>query len=87
MARKKSGIRRCILYVIKTICISVNALEQGMISRTIPYRTPASSKASTKLSVSGTVNGHDYVNLGLPSCTLSATCNVGANEPWNYSNY
>ena len=26
-------------------------------------------------------NGHDYVDLGLPSGTLWATCNVGANSP------
>ena len=26
-------------------------------------------------------NGHDYVDLGLPSGTLWATCNVGANNP------
>lgn len=29
--------------------------------------------------VSGTYNGYDYVDLGLPSGTLWATCNVGAN--------
>lgn len=30
---------------------------------------------------SGTHNGHDYVDLGLPSGTLWATCNVDANSP------
>lgn len=29
----------------------------------------------------GSLNGHDYVDLGLPSGTLWATCNVGANKP------
>lgn len=29
----------------------------------------------------GVVNGHEYVDLGLPSGTLWATCNVGANNP------
>ena len=32
-------------------------------------------------------NGHDYVDLGLPSGTLWATCNVGANEPADYGLY
>ena len=32
----------------------------------------------------GTCNGHDYVDLGLPSGTLWATCNVGANVPEEY---
>lgn len=29
----------------------------------------------------GSINGHDYVDLGLPSGTLWATCNVGADAP------
>lgn len=35
---------------------------------------------------SGTENGHDYVDLGLPSGTLWATCNVGASKPEEYGN-
>lgn len=37
--------------------------------------------------VSGTYNGHDYVDLGLPSGTKWATCNVGASTPESYGNY
>lgn len=29
----------------------------------------------------GVENGHEYVDLGLPSGTLWATCNVGAEMP------
>lgn len=32
-------------------------------------------------------NGHEYVDLGLPSGTLWATCNVGATRPEEYGNY
>ena len=32
-------------------------------------------------------SGHDYVDLGLPSGTLWATCNIGANKPEDYGNY
>ena len=32
-------------------------------------------------------NGHDYVDLGLPSGTLWATCNVGASKPTDYGSY
>ena len=32
-------------------------------------------------------NGHNYVDLGLPSGTLWATCNVGASEPEEYGGY
>ena len=33
------------------------------------------------------VSGHDYVDLGLPSGTLWATCNVGASSPEEYGDY
>lgn len=32
-------------------------------------------------------NNHKYVDLGLPSGTLWATCNVGASKPEGYGNY
>ena len=35
----------------------------------------------------GSLNGHDYLDLGLPSGTLWATCNVGANAPEKYGDY
>ena len=35
----------------------------------------------------GTINGHDWVDLGLPSGTKWATCNVGATAPEGYGNY
>lgn len=31
--------------------------------------------------------GHEYVDLGLPSGLLWATCNIGADAPENYGNY
>ncbi|MBO7133570.1 MAG: hypothetical protein J6W06_05400 [Bacteroidales bacterium] len=36
---------------------------------------------------SGTLNGHEYVDLGLPSGTKWATCNVGATSPKEYGDY
>ena len=36
---------------------------------------------------SGTLNGHEYVDLGLPSGTKWAACNVGANKPEECGNY
>ena len=35
----------------------------------------------------GTYNGHEFVDLGLPSGTLWATCNVGATIPEDYGDY
>ncbi len=31
--------------------------------------------------ISGSINGHDYIDLGLPSGTKWATCNVGGSKP------
>lgn len=39
------------------------------------------------ITVSGKVNGHTYVDLGLPSRTLWATYNIGAKLPGEYGNY
>ena len=36
---------------------------------------------------SGTLNGHDWVDLGLPSGLKWATCNVGATKPEDYGSY
>ena len=35
----------------------------------------------------GDANGHDYVDLGLPSGLKWATCNVGASTPEGYGHY
>lgn len=42
-------------------------------------------EATTNAAVSH--NGHKYVDLGLPSGLLWATCNVGANSPEEYGDY
>ena len=46
-----------------------------------------SSLRNIKSKGNGSANGHDYVDLGLPSGTLWATCNVGASKPEDYGNY
>lgn len=35
--------------------------------------------------ISGAIQGHDYVDLGLS--VMWATCNVGAENPWDYGDY
>ena len=37
--------------------------------------------------ITGTIAGHTYVDLGLPSGLLWATCNVGASKPEDYGGY
>ncbi len=40
-----------------------------------------------KVYVEGIHKGHKYVDLGLPSGLLWATCNIGASKPEEYGNY
>ncbi|MCQ2318890.1 MAG: PEGA domain-containing protein [Bacteroidales bacterium] len=43
--------------------------------------------SSVRLAFKQEINGHEYVDLGLPSGLLWATCNVGASRPEDYGNY
>lgn len=54
-----------------------------------PWDTPATMDEIVMGSTSliGSENGHDYVDLGLPSGMLWATCNVGAAKPEDYGGY
>ena len=51
---------------------------------TSSYLTIVENGTFTKFTKS---DGHDYVDLGLPSGTLWATCNVGASSPEDYGDY
>lgn len=74
-------IRR--LSILILISFSISVFGQGKISRI----APTSNKPATKLSISGSVSGHDYVDLGLPSGSLWATCNIGSTIPSSYGEY
>lgn len=60
--------------------------------QTSPAKKPAKNSLAKSRSVSvsnpdGHINGHGYVNLGLPSGLKWATCNVGASSPSDYGSY
>ena len=61
--------------------LSVN--EKLVSQQTTDNRQQASGNASQD--ISGTINGHEYVDLGLS--VKWATCNVGASKPEDYGNY
>ncbi|MBP5364826.1 MAG: hypothetical protein J6Y82_02745 [Bacteroidales bacterium] len=44
-------------------------------------------KLNARQPASGEAGGHAYVDLGLPSGTLWATCNIGAKAPMDYGKY
>ena len=59
-----------------------NTTSQQNKSNTSTQNTTKVSKPSN-----GTANGHEYVDLGLPSGLKWATCNVGATSPEDYGDY
>ena len=69
----------------------VVAIAPGTCTITCSATDGSGVKAECKVTVkndnSGTLDGHDYVDLGLPSGTLWATCNVGASNPEKYGGY
>lgn len=62
-------------------------LEQERIEREKREAEAKRKNAGIQKSVSNMVNGHEYVDLGLPSGLKWATCNVGANKPEDYGDY
>lgn len=62
----------------------LKAYPQGRYVAEVTQKKAELEKNAPK---NGSHNGHDYVDLGLPSGTLWATCNVGASSPEDYGNY
>lgn len=56
--------------------------QLSQFNNDVPYITDAQMKVEVI-----DANGHNYVDLGLPSGTLWATCNVGANSETEYGDY
>ncbi len=64
--------------------IEKNSEEKPFLKKQQVTVAPSSKSAPKK---KNEINGHEYVDLGLPSGTLWATCNVGAEKPEEYGNY
>ena len=62
-----------------TVTVFLADLNEGLLERTIFVLQLGS--------VFGEENGYEWVNFDLPSGTLWATCNVGANSPEKYGFY
>lgn len=67
---------------LNKIIIKVLALAFLFLSYVVSNASPLSEKK-----LKSDQNGHEYVDLGLPSHTLWATCNVGADAPEGYGDY
>lgn len=64
-------------------------LSQNVISGLFNNITKAQTERTKRelISSCGKINGHDYVDLGLPSGLKWATCNLGATTPTHWGNY
>lgn len=84
-------IRLVLFFILFFLCGVEKGFGQGKISRpTQQSQTIKPNKHSTKITVSdsdGYINGHGYVDLGLPSGTKWATCNIGAKSPFVNGDY
>lgn len=67
----------------------VTAINAGTATITATANDGSGVKATCSVTVNGADvhNGHEYVDLGLPSGTKWATCNVGATKPEYYGDF
>ena len=56
-------------------------------SQTAPINLTLTAKPKPQPQNKNIINGHEYVDLGLPSGLKWATCNVGASKPEEYGNH
>ena len=75
-----SGLTAGTTYYVRAYAVNSQGTAYGM-QKTFTTTTTSGG------TITGTINGHDYVDLGLPSGTKWSTCNVGASQPHQYGNY
>ena len=67
---------------------NVTAKSAGTATITVTTTDGGNTATCTvTVNADGKENGHDYVDLGLPSGIKWATCNVGTSKPENYGSY
>ena len=65
----------------------VENIATAQNSDEVPLEEPDEVPLEEKVENNAIAADHDYVDLGLPSGTLWATCNVGASKPEDYGDY
>lgn len=82
------------VYILLLISLvrSLEAYGQGKVTRPAKNQSQTSTSKNLKPQVKisepdGFINGHGYVDLGLPSGIMWATCNVGSEQPWENGDY
>lgn len=86
------GCMVSILFLMATACghrqqTNVPTAAEQPTYSSEDYAEPEDAEEEDTITYSGFINGHEYVDLGLPSGVLWATCNVGASDPSRYGSY
>ena len=74
-------------YFKKIACLTVMAATVMMFAGCEKIQGSENNDGTGNQNITGTINGYEYVDLGLPSGLKWATCNVGATTPEDYGNY
>ncbi|MBQ0021693.1 MAG: hypothetical protein KBT29_00455 [Prevotellaceae bacterium] len=73
-------------FLLFLLCLfSLNVMGQDTIQRKKKQTTAAGQDVTLTNKASGTLNGHEWVDLGLS--VKWATCNIGASSPSDYGDY
>lgn len=68
--------------------VEMNTTSSGTMTKTLKSSLVIAHSQITNASFkTNTLNGHEFVNLGLPSGLLWATCNIGAGKPDEVGTY
>ena len=78
-----AGLNEGTTYYVRAYAVN----SQGTAYGTQKTFTTTTTSGGGGRATTGTINGHDWVDLGLPSGLKWATCNVGASQPHGYGNY
>ena len=79
-----SGLMAGTIYYVRAYAVNSQGTAYGTQKT---FTTTTTSGGGGGGATTGTINGHEWVDLGLPSGTKWATCNIGANAPEGYGNY
>ncbi|MBQ6729509.1 MAG: protein kinase [Bacteroidales bacterium] len=86
LKKEEAAYRKCT--TIEACDSYLAAYPQGRyVAEVRKKRTELKKAQQPQQSLTGTANGHEWVDLGLSSGTLWATCNIGAKNPEDYGNY
>lgn len=89
--KTKSFLSALLLIAVCVGSVSISSCSKDASEENKPVDNtggdPSSNSGGNTDRKTGFTNGHEWVDLGLPSGTLWATCNVGASKPEEYGSY